>query len=97
MLTKLRHSIRKETHVLPRISVFASALICLGAPQIIVCANRHIAKFSTPAERALKWAGMSKALKPGGLLIIQGYTPKQLAAARAAQASGWVISIGGCF
>ena len=36
-------------------------------------------QFSTPAERALKWAGMRRALKPGGLLVIQGYTPKQLA------------------
>ena len=35
-------------------------------------------QFSTPAERAMKWTGMRKALKPGGLLIIQGYTPKQL-------------------
>jgi SAM-dependent methyltransferase len=35
-------------------------------------------QFSTPAERSMKWAGMRKALKPGGLLIIQGYTPKQL-------------------
>lgn len=35
-------------------------------------------QFSAPAERALKWAGMRKALKPGGLLIIEGYTPKQL-------------------
>jgi SAM-dependent methyltransferase len=35
-------------------------------------------QFSTPAERAKKWAGMRRALKPGGLLIIQGYTPKQL-------------------
>jgi len=35
-------------------------------------------QFSTPAERALKWAGMRRALKPGGLLIVQGYTPKQL-------------------
>jgi SAM-dependent methyltransferase len=35
-------------------------------------------QFSNPADRARKWAGMSKALKPGGLLIIQGYTPKQL-------------------
>jgi SAM-dependent methyltransferase len=35
-------------------------------------------QFSSPAERAQKWAGMRKALKPGGLLIIQGYTPKQL-------------------
>jgi SAM-dependent methyltransferase len=36
------------------------------------------AQFSTPAERAQKWAGMRGALKPGGLLILQGYTPKQL-------------------
>lgn len=35
-------------------------------------------QFSSPAERAMKWAGMRKALKPGGLLIVQGYTPKQL-------------------
>lgn len=35
-------------------------------------------QFSTPPERAQKWAGMRRALKPGGLLIIQGYTPKQL-------------------
>jgi SAM-dependent methyltransferase len=36
-------------------------------------------QFSTPAERALKWAGMRNALKPGGLLIVLGYSPKQLA------------------
>ena len=36
------------------------------------------AQFSTPTERAVKWAGMRRALKPGGLLIVQGYTPKQL-------------------
>jgi SAM-dependent methyltransferase len=35
-------------------------------------------QFSNPADRARKWAGMLKALKPYGLLIIQGYTPKQL-------------------
>ena len=35
-------------------------------------------QFSTPAERARKWAGMRRALKRAGLLIIQGYTPKQL-------------------
>jgi cyclopropane fatty-acyl-phospholipid synthase-like methyltransferase len=35
-------------------------------------------QFSTPSERAIKWAGMRKALKPGGLMIIQGYTPKHL-------------------
>ena len=26
----------------------------------------------------MKWAGMRRTLRPGGLLIIQGYTPKQL-------------------
>jgi SAM-dependent methyltransferase len=35
-------------------------------------------QFSSPAERASKWAGMRRALKPGGLLIVHGYTPKQL-------------------
>ncbi len=35
-------------------------------------------QFSSPAERARKWSGMKMALKPGGLLILQGYTPKQL-------------------
>jgi SAM-dependent methyltransferase len=35
-------------------------------------------QFSSPAERSVKWAGMRRALKPGGLIIIQGYTPKQL-------------------
>ena len=36
-------------------------------------------QFSSPQDRALKWAGMKNTLKPGGLLILQGYTPKQLA------------------
>jgi SAM-dependent methyltransferase len=35
-------------------------------------------QFSSPPERAMKWTGMRKTLKPGGLLIIQGYRPKQL-------------------
>jgi cyclopropane fatty-acyl-phospholipid synthase-like methyltransferase len=35
-------------------------------------------QFSSPAERQMKWAGMRKALKTGGLLIVQAYTPKQL-------------------
>jgi SAM-dependent methyltransferase len=35
-------------------------------------------QFSSPAERSGKWAGMRRALKSGGLLILQGYTPKQL-------------------
>jgi SAM-dependent methyltransferase len=35
-------------------------------------------QFSSPEQRTQKWAGMIKALKPGGLMIIQGYTPKQL-------------------
>ena len=35
-------------------------------------------EFSSQDERRLKWAGMRRTLKPGGLLIFQGYTPKQL-------------------
>jgi SAM-dependent methyltransferase len=36
------------------------------------------AQISLPRERSEKWAGMRRALKSGGLLIVQGYTPKQL-------------------
>jgi SAM-dependent methyltransferase len=35
-------------------------------------------QFSTPDERVRKWASVRRALKPGGLVILQGYTPKQL-------------------
>ena len=35
-------------------------------------------QFSSRPERARKWAGMKRTLKPGGLLILIGYTPKQL-------------------
>jgi SAM-dependent methyltransferase len=35
-------------------------------------------QFSSPSDRGKKWAGMRKALKAGGLMVIQGYTPKQL-------------------
>ncbi len=35
-------------------------------------------QFSPPAERTRKFAGIAKALKPGGLLLLEGYTPKQL-------------------
>jgi SAM-dependent methyltransferase len=35
-------------------------------------------QFSPSVERTMKWRGMRRTLKPGGLLIIQGYTPKQL-------------------
>ena len=36
------------------------------------------AQFSMPDDRARKWAVMRDALRPGGLMIIQGYTPRQL-------------------
>ena len=36
-------------------------------------------QFSTPSQRARKWAGMQRALRPGGTLIVVGYTPRQLA------------------
>lgn len=36
-------------------------------------------QFATPAERAVQFAGFHRALKPGGLLLMQGYRPEQLA------------------
>jgi SAM-dependent methyltransferase len=35
-------------------------------------------QFAEPALRAVMFERMVRALKPGGLLIVQGYTPKQL-------------------
>ncbi len=35
-------------------------------------------QFSDSAQRAAKWAGLRRTLKPGGQLVLQGYTPKQL-------------------
>jgi hypothetical protein len=35
-------------------------------------------QFLTPQERQSAFAGMRKALKPGGLLLIEGYRPEQL-------------------
>lgn len=35
-------------------------------------------QFAGPAERPRQLAGMKQAVKPGGLLLLQGYTPKQL-------------------
>ncbi len=36
-------------------------------------------QFASPAQRTRLFAGMVRALNPGGLLIIQGYRPEQLA------------------
>lgn len=35
-------------------------------------------QFAAPAERAKIFAGIKRTLKPGGLLLIEGYRPKQL-------------------
>lgn len=35
-------------------------------------------QFATPAERPRQLAGMKQAVKSGGLLFLEGYTPKQL-------------------
>lgn len=35
-------------------------------------------QFAAPAERAKIFAGIRRTLKPGGLLLIEGYRPKQL-------------------
>ena len=46
-----------------------------GAYDVVV---EIFTQFSDPAQRALKWAGMKRALKAGGLLLLEGYSPKQL-------------------
>jgi cyclopropane fatty-acyl-phospholipid synthase-like methyltransferase len=35
-------------------------------------------QFASPAQRTLLFASIKKCLKPGGLLLLQGYTPRQL-------------------
>jgi len=35
-------------------------------------------QFATPPQRQKMFAGIKRTLKPGGLLLMQGYTPKQL-------------------
>jgi cyclopropane fatty-acyl-phospholipid synthase-like methyltransferase len=35
-------------------------------------------QFAAPAERETIFAGIKRTLKPGGLLLLEGYTPKQL-------------------
>ena len=35
-------------------------------------------QFATPAQRAELFANIKKCLKPGGLLLLEGYTPRQL-------------------
>ncbi len=35
-------------------------------------------QFLSPAERSVVFAGIRRALKPGGLLLLEGYRPKQL-------------------
>lgn len=35
-------------------------------------------QFASPAQRIPMIAGIKRALKPGGVLILQGYTPKQI-------------------
>ena len=35
-------------------------------------------QFAAPAERAPLFANIQRALKPGGVLLLQGYTPRQL-------------------
>lgn len=35
-------------------------------------------QFATPAQREVLFKGIKQCLKPGGLLLLQGYTPRQL-------------------
>jgi 2-polyprenyl-3-methyl-5-hydroxy-6-metoxy-1,4-benzoquinol methylase len=42
------------------------------------CVVAIFIQFAAPPERARIFHGMMRALAPGGLLILQGYTPKQI-------------------
>ncbi len=48
------------------------------APSAFDAVAAIFVQFAAPASRARMFAGMWRTLKPGGLLLIQGYTPKQL-------------------
>ena len=43
-----------------------------------IARDERLTQFSSPNERRAKWTGMRQTLKPGGLLILQGYMPKQI-------------------
>lgn len=42
------------------------------------CSGRHLLQFVSPAQRGAMFASIKRSLKPGGLLLLQGYTPRQL-------------------
>jgi cyclopropane fatty-acyl-phospholipid synthase-like methyltransferase len=47
-------------------------------PQAFDTAVSIFIQFAAPGERAAVFEGMKRALRPGGLLIMQGYTPRQI-------------------
>ncbi len=47
-------------------------------PQAFDLVADIFSQFSAPGDRARKWAGMARVLRPGGHLILQGYMPEQL-------------------
>jgi cyclopropane fatty-acyl-phospholipid synthase-like methyltransferase len=42
------------------------------------CVVAIFIQFATPAQREVLFKGIKACLKPGGLLLLQGYTPRQL-------------------
>lgn len=48
-----------------------------GQPRFDVVAAIFI-QFANPAQREILFRGIKQCLKPGGLLLLQGYTPRQL-------------------
>src|SRR6516165_8275870 len=56
----------------------ARAATACGSPNKPSISFRSIFRQRRRAKHAIKWRGMRRTLKSGGVLIIQGYTPKQL-------------------
>ena len=45
---------------------------------VVETLDRDLAVFASPPERQRMFEGMKCALKPGGILILQGYRPEQI-------------------
>jgi SAM-dependent methyltransferase len=78
-LARGRHVATTETAVGPRIDFIQVDIFNWDWPRAEFDAVVGIfIQFAGLAERPAQMAGMKQAVKPGGLLLLQGYTPKQL-------------------
>lgn len=78
-LARNRHVATMEATAGPRVDFVQADILAWDWPQAAFDAVVGIfIQFAGPAERPAQLAGMKQAVKPGGILLLQGYTPKQL-------------------